>query len=164
MMANFIGLKVGRDGLGRNALRVLPTETNFQMWIDALEETIARDKKDKIRPMCIVGMFGTKNTGAVDDIRELRRIADHGSTTMCDRRSSSIRWPRKILASNRPRVRRCRRSASDSEAGLNETESKELHAEVAQRVEQSGRFWMSTTELKSKTWFRINPVNFRTRQ
>jgi aromatic-L-amino-acid decarboxylase len=49
-------------------------------------------------------------------------------------------------------------------AGLNERESKELHAEVAQRVEQSGRFWMSTTELKGKTWFRINPVNFRTRK
>jgi hypothetical protein len=48
--------------------------------------------------------------------------------------------------------------------GLNETESKDLHAEVAQRVERSGRFWMSTTELKGKTWFRINPVNFRTRQ
>jgi glutamate/tyrosine decarboxylase-like PLP-dependent enzyme len=49
-------------------------------------------------------------------------------------------------------------------AGLNETESKKLHAEVAQRVEQSGRFWISTTELKEKTWFRINPVNFRTRE
>lgn len=23
--------------------------------------------------------------------------------------------------------------------------------------------WISTTELKGKTWFRINPVNFRTR-
>jgi len=34
---------------------------------------------------------------------------------------------------------------------------------VAQRVEQGGRFWISTTELKGKTWFRINPVNFRTR-
>ena len=49
-------------------------------------------------------------------------------------------------------------------AGLNEQQSKELHAEVAQRVERSGRFWMSTTELKGKTWFRINPVNFRTRK
>ena len=39
-----------------------------------------------------------------------------------------------------------------------------MHAEVAQRVERSGRFWISTTELKDKTWFRINPVNFRTRQ
>jgi glutamate/tyrosine decarboxylase-like PLP-dependent enzyme len=46
----------------------------------------------------------------------------------------------------------------------NEQESKSFHAEVAQRVEQSGRFWISTTELKGKSWFRINPVNFRTRQ
>jgi aromatic-L-amino-acid/L-tryptophan decarboxylase len=45
-----------------------------------------------------------------------------------------------------------------------ENESKNLHAEVAQRIERSGRFWISTTELKGKTWFRINPVNFRTRQ
>jgi glutamate/tyrosine decarboxylase-like PLP-dependent enzyme len=49
-------------------------------------------------------------------------------------------------------------------AALSEAESKSLHAEVAQRVEQSGRFWISTTELKGKTWFRINPVNFRTRE
>jgi aromatic-L-amino-acid/L-tryptophan decarboxylase len=49
-------------------------------------------------------------------------------------------------------------------AGLNEGQSKDLHAEVAQRVERSGRFWISTTELKGTTWFRINPVNFRTRQ
>ena len=41
--------------------------------------------------------------------------------------------------------------------------SRELHARVAQRVEQSGKFWISTTELKGKSWFRINPVNFRTR-
>ncbi len=39
----------------------------------------------------------------------------------------------------------------------------QLHAEVARRVERSGRFWISTTELKGRTWFRINPVNFRTR-
>src|SRR5262249_54591299 len=49
-------------------------------------------------------------------------------------------------------------------AQLGEGAAKDLHAEVAQRVENSGRFWMSTTELKGKTWFRINPVNFRTRQ
>jgi aromatic-L-amino-acid decarboxylase len=44
-----------------------------------------------------------------------------------------------------------------------EARSKELHAQVVRRVEQSGKFWISTTELKGKTWFRINPVNFRTR-
>ena len=34
---------------------------------------------------------------------------------------------------------------------------------MMQRVEESGKFWISTTELKGKSWFRINPVNFRTR-
>ena len=118
MMANFIGLKVGRDavtsdraqhdgvreswavyateerhvsvdkavdciGLGRNALRPLPTDANFQVRIDALEEAIARDKKNGVRPLCIVGVFGTTNTGAVDDIRGLRRIADRRYVAAC---------------------------------------------------------------------------------
>jgi len=48
-------------------------------------------------------------------------------------------------------------------ADPDEAKSKELHAQVVGRVEQSGKFWISTTELKGKTWFRINPVNFRTR-
>jgi hypothetical protein len=46
---------------------------------------------------------------------------------------------------------------------LDEAELTMLHAEVARRVEAGGRFWMSTTELKGRSWFRINPVNFRTR-
>jgi len=41
---------------------------------------------------------------------------------------------------------------------------KQFHAEVAERVEQRGRFWISIAELKGKSWFCINPVNFRTRE
>jgi glutamate/tyrosine decarboxylase-like PLP-dependent enzyme len=42
-------------------------------------------------------------------------------------------------------------------------EEKKFHADVVSRIEKAGRFWISTTELKGKTYFRINPVNFRTR-
>ena len=49
-------------------------------------------------------------------------------------------------------------------ADLDPSQAKALHAEVARRVEESGKFWISTTELKGKSWFRINPVNIRTRQ
>ena len=35
--------------------------------------------------------------------------------------------------------------------------------EVARRIEESGRFWISTTLLKGRWWFRINPVNLHTR-
>jgi len=47
--------------------------------------------------------------------------------------------------------------------GFPPEQSGTLHAQVTNRIEQGGRFWISTTDLKGKTWFRINPVNFRTR-
>jgi aromatic-L-amino-acid/L-tryptophan decarboxylase len=313
MMANFIGLKVGRDavtgdqaqhhgmrdlcavyaseerhvsidkavdciGLGRNALRPLPTDPNFQVRIDALEEAIAQDRKKGIRPLCIVGVFGTTNTGAVDDVRALRQIADregmwlHIDAAYGGGMLLSHEWPmrdrglaladsitidphkwfyapldagavlvkdqERLTASfgirpsyltdeldqaneryqyyvhgfeqsrrfrslkvwmsfkrygaaeigqwvdNNVRQAKCLYALAEKHpdfepatippmsaicirfrAGArDEAESKELHAAVAQRIEQSGRFWLSTTELKGKTWFRINPVNFRTRQ
>ncbi len=47
--------------------------------------------------------------------------------------------------------------------GLPEERSAALHARVARAVEATGRFWISTTALKGRTHFRINPVNLRTR-
>lgn len=313
MMANFIGLKVGRDavtkdrsqheglhdrwavyaseerhvsvdkavdcvGLGREALRALPTDEAFQVRLDVLEEAIAKDKKNGIRPMCLIGVFGTTNTGAVDDIRALRRIADregmwlHVDAAYGGGMLLSHEWPMgdrgialadsitidphkwfyapldagALLVKDQGRLtasfgikpsyltdefdeaneryqyyvhgfeqsRRFRSLkvwmsfkrygarqigdwidnnvqqakhlhslvANDPEfeaasappmsaicirykgPGLDEERSKALHVEVARRVEESGRFWISTTELKGKSWFRINPVNFRTRQ
>ena len=313
MMANFIGLKIGRDavtddraqhdgvgkggavyvseerhvsidkavdaiGLGRNALRAIATDANFQIRIDALEAAIARDKANGIRPMCIVSIFGTTNTGAVDDIRALRTIADRegmwlhadaaygggmllshewpmrnrgleladsitidphkwfyapldaGAVLVKDQRrltasfgmkpsyltdelddaneryqyyvhgfeqsrrfrglkvwmsfkrygsrqigewiDNNVRQARHLYrlaeahpefetASNPPMSAICTRYKAD---GLNESQARQMHAQVANRVEQSGSFWISTTELKGKSWFRINPVNFRTRE
>jgi len=264
-------------GLGRAALRALPTDAEFQVRLDALEEAIAADRKRGVRPMCIVGIFGTTNTGAVDPVRELRKVADregmwlHADAAygggmllshawpMRDRRleladsitidphkwfyapldagailvkddrrltasfgmkpsyltdeldraneryqyyvhsfeqsrrfrglkvwmsfkryganqigewiDNNVRQARHLYsmvaknpefeaASEPPMSAICIRYRS---ADLDEAQSKELHAEVARRVEESGKFWISTTELKGKTWFRINPVNFRTR-
>jgi aromatic-L-amino-acid decarboxylase len=64
-------------------------------------------------------------------------------------------------ASNPPMSAICIRYRN---ADLNTGDAKRLHAQVVERVEKSGKFWISTTELKGKTWFRINPVNFRTRK
>jgi aromatic-L-amino-acid decarboxylase len=264
-------------GLGRTALRALPTDAEFQVRLDALEEAIAADRKRGVRPMCIVGIFGTTNTGAVDPVRELRKVADregmwlHADAAYGGGMLLSHAWPmrdrgleladsitidphkwfyapldagailvkddRRLTASfgMKPsyltdeldraneryqyyvhsfeqsrrfrglkvwmsfkryganqigewidnNVRQARHlysmvaenrefeAASEPpmsaiciryrSADLDEAQSKELHAEVARRVEESGKFWISTTELKGKTWFRINPVNFRTR-
>lgn len=264
-------------GLGRTALRALPTDAGFRVRLDALEAAIAEDHKSGIRPLCIVGVFGTTNTGAVDPIRELRTIADRegmwlhadaaygggmllshawsmrdqglelaDSVTIdphkwfyapLDAGAILVKDDRRLTASfgMKPsyltdeldggneryqyyvhgfeqsrrfrglkvwmsfkryganqigewidnNVRQAKHlysvvakhpdfeAASEPpmsaicirylDAELEEAQSKELHADVARRVEQSGKFWISTTELKGKAWFRINPVNFRTR-
>ena len=50
-------------GLGREALRALPTDAEFRVRIDALEEAIEKDKRDGVRPMCVVGMFRNDEHG-----------------------------------------------------------------------------------------------------
>jgi glutamate/tyrosine decarboxylase-like PLP-dependent enzyme len=264
-------------GLGRTALRALPTDAEFRIRLDALEEAIAEDHARGIRPLCLVGIFGTTNTGAVDPMRALRAIADregmwlhadaaygggmllsstwpmrnqgleladsitidphkwfyapldagailvkddrrltasfgmkpsyltdeldlaneryqyyvhsfeqsrrfrglkvwmsfkrYGASQIAEWIDNNVRQAKHLYslvasqpefeaASEPPMSAICIRYRS---AGLQEAQSKELHAEVARRVEQSGKFWISTTELKGKAWFRINPVNFRTR-
>ncbi|HTW49948.1 MAG TPA: pyridoxal-dependent decarboxylase [Acidobacteriaceae bacterium] len=264
-------------GLGRNALRALPTDERFEVRLDALESAIADDKARGIRPFCVIGVFGTTNTGAVDDIRTLRHIADregmwlhadaaYGGGMLLSRESpmrdrgleladsitidphkwfyapldagailvkderrltasfgmkpsyltdemegaseryqyyvhgfeqsrrfrslkvwmsfkrygarqigewidNNIRQARHLYqqiaqspefeaASEPPMSAICIRYRAP---GLDESDAKRLHARVVERVEKGGKFWISTTELKGKTWFRINPVNFRTR-
>ena len=264
-------------GLGRKALRALPTDSEFRMRLDALEAAITEDRKRGVRPMCIVGIFGTTNTGSIDVVRELRRIADregmwlHVDAAYGGGMLLSHSWPMRdqgleladsvtvdphkwfyapldagaILVKDDRRLtasfglkpayltdeadraheryqyyvhsfeqsRRFRglkvwmsfkrygadqigewidnnvgqakhlyslvEKHPDFEAacepslsaiciryrggGLDEAQSRELHGEVAKRVEESGKFWFSTTELKGKMYFRISPLNFRTR-
>ena len=70
-----IDKSVDAIGLGRNYLRTLPTDDKFQLQVDALEEAIAKDKADGIQPLCIIGLAGTTNLGAVDDLEALHKIS-----------------------------------------------------------------------------------------
>jgi len=264
-------------GLGRNRLRVLPTDDGFRIRLDALERAIASDEANAIRPMCIIAMGGSTNTGAVDDLVELRRIADRSGawlhvdaaygggmllshskphtlagvelansitmdphkwfyapldagailvrdaarltasfgmqpaylTDRMDRQGERYnyyvhgfeqsrrfrglkvwmsfmrygadeigRWIDRNLEQAQHLYRLCigsddfvpacepRMSAiciRYRTSGLDERAEAQLHDAVARRVEESGRFWISTTVLKGRSWFRINPVNYRTR-
>jgi glutamate/tyrosine decarboxylase-like PLP-dependent enzyme len=86
-------------GFGRDGVRPLPTDDAFRVRLDALEEHIARDKAAGVRPACIVAMAGSTNTGAVDDLRALRAIADrehmwmHADAAYGGGMLLSHRWP-----------------------------------------------------------------------
>jgi aromatic-L-amino-acid decarboxylase len=272
-----IDKSVDAIGLGRGALRALPTDSDFRVRLDALEAAIAEDRKCGIRPMCIVGIFGTTNTGSIDPLRQLRAIADregmwlhadaaygggmllshdwpmgnqgleladsvtidphkwfyapldagailvkddrrltasfgikpayltdefdraneryqyyvhsfeqsrrfrglkvwmsfkrYGATQIGDWIDNNVRQAKHLysLVVNHPEFEAAcepplsaiciRYRGTDPD----QAQSRELHAEVARRIEQSGKFWFSTTELKGKMYFRISPLNFRTR-
>lgn len=263
-------------GVGRSNLRVLPTDDEYRIRLDALEDALAADKAAGLRPMCIVAASGTTNTGALDPLSELRRIADaegmwlhadaaYGGGMLLSRKTPGLlddlkladsitidphKWfyapldAGAILVRDESRLtasfgirppyltdeldtgeryqyfvhgfeqsRRFRglkvwmsfkRYGTDrigrwidanvdqakrlyelvdehpdfhaamqpamsaiciryQPGDIPEDQLGPLHHEVVRRVERGGRFWFSTTFMKDRWWFRINPVNFRTR-
>jgi len=61
-------------GLGRNAVRWIPTDNEFAMRPDALHEAIRRDRRAGRLPFCVVATFGTTSSGAIDPIAALARL------------------------------------------------------------------------------------------
>ena len=64
-------------GIGRNNLRTIPTNDRYQVRIDLLKGAIEKDKAEGLRPICIIGLAGTTNLGAIDDLQSLHEIAQN---------------------------------------------------------------------------------------
>jgi aromatic-L-amino-acid/L-tryptophan decarboxylase len=66
-------------GLGRDALRRVPTDAEYRMRPDALREMIAADRHAGARPITVVATAGTTNTGSIDDLQAIADVcADLG--------------------------------------------------------------------------------------
>ncbi len=63
------------SGLGIDALRIIPMNDHYQMDVDALEQTIAADRRAGLTPFFIAGTAGTVDVGAIDDLTALADIA-----------------------------------------------------------------------------------------
>ena len=62
-------------GLGRDAVRKIPTDERFHISLDALKEAIDVDRRAGLAPCCIVGVAGTTSTGVIDPLESLAEIA-----------------------------------------------------------------------------------------
>jgi glutamate/tyrosine decarboxylase-like PLP-dependent enzyme len=69
-----IGKACDMLGLGREALRLLPTDADFRLRSDALVEAIERDRREGRLPIAVVASAGTASTGAVDPLEEIAGI------------------------------------------------------------------------------------------
>jgi aromatic-L-amino-acid/L-tryptophan decarboxylase len=62
-------------GLGRDQVRVVESDERFRLDVRSLRERLERDTRDGLRPFCVVASAGTVNTGAVDPLVEIARVA-----------------------------------------------------------------------------------------
>jgi len=61
-------------GLGNTSFRRVPVTSAHAIDLDALLSLIDQDRRQNMRPFCIVGNAGTINIGATDDLRALAEI------------------------------------------------------------------------------------------
>jgi glutamate/tyrosine decarboxylase-like PLP-dependent enzyme len=265
-------------GIGRNGLRIIPTDDQFRIRVDLLTQAIAADRQRGIQPFAVVASGGSTNTGVIDPLDELHALCDrerlwlhvdaaYGGGMLLSRRhpgalaglayADSVtidphKWFFAPLDAGAVLVRDAERltrsyglrpqylidGAADGDerynfyahgfeqsrrfralkvwmgmkrygaaqigawvdanidhvlrlyehfsadpdfavarrpvmsvicaryrgAGdLSDAQSARLHATVARRIEEGGQFWIGTTHLKGQWYFRVCPVNFRTR-
>jgi aromatic-L-amino-acid decarboxylase len=62
-------------GLGRKAVRIVETDDRLRMDVLSLRERIESDLRAGIQPFCVVATAGTVNTGAVDPLVEIAKVA-----------------------------------------------------------------------------------------
>ncbi|MFC1540110.1 pyridoxal phosphate-dependent decarboxylase family protein [Gemmatimonadota bacterium] len=62
-------------GLGQDAARIIPVDSEMQMIVPELETAIALDRAEGLRPFAVVGTAGTINTGAIDDLDAIASVA-----------------------------------------------------------------------------------------
>jgi glutamate/tyrosine decarboxylase-like PLP-dependent enzyme len=61
-------------GLGDDELRILDTDENMQLPVDALRATIDDDRGRGRRPLMVVATAGTTNSGTVDDLSRIAQL------------------------------------------------------------------------------------------
>ena len=58
-------------GMGTRSLRRVPTDDLMRIDLGALADRVASDRAAGLRPICVVGVAGTTNTGSIDDLPAL---------------------------------------------------------------------------------------------
>ena len=62
-------------GFGRDQVRVIACDERQRMRVEVLRQRIEADLREGLRPFCVVGSAGTVNTGVVDPLSEIAKIA-----------------------------------------------------------------------------------------
>src|SRR5258705_226437 len=90
-------------GRGRAPRRVIATDENYRMSLDALEQALEEDRRNGVRPWLVIASAGTVDTGAIDPLPEIAELcrrcgawfhvdgAYGGLFTLCDEGRDKLR-------------------------------------------------------------------------
>jgi aromatic-L-amino-acid decarboxylase len=70
-----VGRAMDTAGIGSDQLRLVPTDAQGRMRLDALAAALAADRAAGAQPFLLVGTAGTVDTGAIDDLDALADLA-----------------------------------------------------------------------------------------
>ena len=62
-------------GFGRDQVRTVSCDERHRMRVDELSRRIEEDRRQGLRPFCVVGSAGTVNTGAIDPLDQIADVA-----------------------------------------------------------------------------------------
>ena len=63
-------------GIDGTRIRHLPVDAAFRIVPAGLRDAVRRDREDGLTPFCVVANAGTTNTGAIDPLADIARVAD----------------------------------------------------------------------------------------
>lgn len=67
-------------GRGRSPRRIIATDENYRMSVDALEKALEDDRRNGVGPWIVVASAGTVDTGAIDPLPEIAELCRrHGA-------------------------------------------------------------------------------------
>ena len=61
-------------GRGRSPKRIIATDENYRMSVEALEQALEEDRRKGIRPWIVIASAGTVDSGAVDPLAEIAEL------------------------------------------------------------------------------------------
>ena len=61
-------------GRGRSPRRIIATDDNYRMSVQALEQALEEDRRNGIRPWLVIASAGTVDTGAIDPLPEIAEL------------------------------------------------------------------------------------------
>ena len=61
-------------GRGRSPKRIIPTDENYGMSVEALEQALEKDRRDGVRPWIVIASAGTVDTGAIDPLSDIAEL------------------------------------------------------------------------------------------